>query len=973
MNYFILYVLKSTLCISLLYLVFRTLMRKEAFFALNRMLLISIVLFSLAIPLVPMPQIFQPAAPVQLLPAFTDEVVGLPEVTTNVEVDTNNVVATPAKAELPIISIQQLLQYGYLAGLLISLAILMYGIILVFLLFRKASVKRMDGFRLVVVERDIQAFSFNRLIILSQHDYMDHFQALLAHEQAHIQMHHFFDLLLLEAVKILHWFNPAIWWLIRDMKEIHEFQADDYTLTKGIDATQYQLLIIQKGVGPQRFALANSFNHCQIKKRIAMINKQKTGKAGSWKAAAFLPLLALLLMAFGRTGESAPPATNLTSEMAQVLPQDPIKQWKVSDFGKVDNTKSQVMPGYCIAIDSKSQFKILPSEIVPSLTEVADHIRILLDYSLADEKTKSTFMKFTINGQERMAQTSQLTILKEIETPYEDYQNLLNTIGNTILEIREKYAVEIFKNPYQNLTMAQRNDIDHLIPLTTRFMYVPKIPSGIAPNLPPMPNDPKNLPLYMVDGEVTDQKRANYFMEVGVEKVIFLNGKEATDKYGEKGKNGVVLITLKQNKAGAISTNGAIGSQVPRQNKDGVYLVVEEMPQFPGGELALRTFIAKAIVYPTVAKENGIQGKVFVTFVVNSNGKVDRAKIARGIDPLLDAEALRVVSSLPDWMPGRQGGEAVPVSYTVPISFGLQSNVKTSADSKKQVFVVVEEMPQFPGGELALRKYITEQIRYPSEAHKNNIQGKVFVTFVINSIGKVDRAKIARGVDPLLDAEAIRVVNSLPDWIPGRQDGTAVDVSYTVPVQFGNDDSGKSPVMRSDMPMNQPKMSIEIRKDGNYIDNKLYSNEELKKKWESWKKENPRGGIGWQTQKGGVSSDRITELSEILGEPKMLPPRDFDQAPEFPGGNSAMWKWIAQNIKYPEEAVAKRIQGEVHVNFIVNNDGKVRDAIVVRGIDPELDAEALRVVSEMPVWAPAKLKGKPISTDYTMPIQFAFK
>lgn len=112
--------------------------------------------------------------------------------------------------------------------------------------------------------------------------------------------------------------------------------------------------------------------------------------------------------------------------------------------------------------------------------------------------------------------------------------------------------------------------------------------------------------------------------------------------------------------------------EVQEKEEQQVFVVVEEMPEFPGGELALRTFIGKAIVYPTVAQENGIQGKVFVTFVVNKDGSVSNAKIARGVDASLDAEALRVVSTLPKWKPGKQRGVPVRVSYTVPISFKLQ-------------------------------------------------------------------------------------------------------------------------------------------------------------------------------------------------------------------------------------------------------------------------------------------------------------
>ncbi len=103
-----------------------------------------------------------------------------------------------------------------------------------------------------------------------------------------------------------------------------------------------------------------------------------------------------------------------------------------------------------------------------------------------------------------------------------------------------------------------------------------------------------------------------------------------------------------------------------------VFFIVEEMPEFPGGEKALRTYIANSIKYPEIAQKNGIQGKVYVTFVVGKDGFVKNTSIARGVDPSLDSEALRVVKNLPKWQPGKQRGEMVNVSYTVPINFKLE-------------------------------------------------------------------------------------------------------------------------------------------------------------------------------------------------------------------------------------------------------------------------------------------------------------
>jgi protein TonB len=103
-----------------------------------------------------------------------------------------------------------------------------------------------------------------------------------------------------------------------------------------------------------------------------------------------------------------------------------------------------------------------------------------------------------------------------------------------------------------------------------------------------------------------------------------------------------------------------------------IFLIAEEMPEFPGGNISLKTFLAKNVEYPIIARENGIQGKVYVRFVIDKNGEVTHVEIYRGVETSLDKEALRVVGLLPKWKPGKQGGKAVNVSYVVPINFELR-------------------------------------------------------------------------------------------------------------------------------------------------------------------------------------------------------------------------------------------------------------------------------------------------------------
>jgi TonB family protein len=214
------------------------------------------------------------------------------------------------------------------------------------------------------------------------------------------------------------------------------------------------------------------------------------------------------------------------------------------------------------------------------------------------------------------------------------------------------------------------------------------------------------------------------------------------------------------------------------------------MPEFPGGQDALRAFINATLQYPGIAKENGIQGKVFVNFVVAKDGSVTDTKIMRGVDPSLDKEALRIVSNLPKWKPGKQRSEAVKVSYTVPVNFQLQEgntnnkNLAGNGNPGKPTFTMVEEMPQFPGGIEALRSFVASTMKYPTIALENGIQGQVIVEFVVDKTGKVTNAKVSHGVDPSLDKEALRIVNSMPNWEPGKQQGENVDVTFGMPINF---------------------------------------------------------------------------------------------------------------------------------------------------------------------------------------------
>ena len=253
-----------------------------------------------------------------------------------------------------------------------------------------------------------------------------------------------------------------------------------------------------------------------------------------------------------------------------------------------------------------------------------------------------------------------------------------------------------------------------------------------------------------------------------------------------------------------ITTEEDINIKVKHQSNDTVYNIVEQMPEFPGGVNALISHVGHNIVYPAEAKEKEIQGRVFVGCVVEKDGSISNVKVLKGIGGGCDEEAVRVISSMPKWKPGKQKGKPVRVNYQIPIVFELGNPQKTKEQDnsgetskvgevkktvpygpdKNGVYQIVEEMPKFPGGENALMDYVAKNVVYPKEAQEKGISGRVFVGFIVEKDGSVSEVKVLRGIGGGCDEESIRVVKAMPKWKPGKQDGKPVRVSYQLPIFF---------------------------------------------------------------------------------------------------------------------------------------------------------------------------------------------
>lgn len=220
-----------------------------------------------------------------------------------------------------------------------------------------------------------------------------------------------------------------------------------------------------------------------------------------------------------------------------------------------------------------------------------------------------------------------------------------------------------------------------------------------------------------------------------------------------------------------------------------VFKVVEKMPEYPGGMDELIKFLAQNVRYPEIAKKENIQGMVVVQFIIGKDGTIIDPHVVHGIGGGANEEALRVVKTMPKWKPGIQRGQAVNVQFNLPIRFMLEGGViEKKAEASKEVFKVVEQMPAYPEGQLALLEFLAKNINYPKVAKDNGVEGMVVVQYVIEKDGSISNAKVVKGIGAGCDEEALRVVNAMPNWTPGKQRGQAVAVQFNLPIRFKLED-----------------------------------------------------------------------------------------------------------------------------------------------------------------------------------------
>lgn len=205
-------------------------------------------------------------------------------------------------------------------------------------------------------------------------------------------------------------------------------------------------------------------------------------------------------------------------------------------------------------------------------------------------------------------------------------------------------------------------------------------------------------------------------------------------------------------------------------------------PDFPGGKQAYMQFVANNLKYPEAALMADVQGQVVLRLEIERDGTIIDVKVVKSIDPLLDAEAVRVARLMPKWNPGKQNGKPIRCRFDIPVNFKI-AGTNEESDSEK-VTMVIEEAPAYPGGQQALMQFLAHNVKYPKAALMAGIQGRVLLSAVIDVDGSIVDVQVVESVNPLLDAEAVRVARLMPKWTPRKQNGKPVRVRFGLPVNF---------------------------------------------------------------------------------------------------------------------------------------------------------------------------------------------
>ncbi len=739
MGAFIVYIIKSSLLLAMLVSLFMLFMSRETFHKLNRYLLLCIVVVSLGLPLVnigvntPLQGVFDF---IENGGRTTDENVLVdgelsmgeyPDLGTLPLDETSSLPVAQADA-MPVADVVSMpaVEQGSETQPWLLVVMVVYGLGVVLLVIRqlvmyvqlsriimrssKVSAEQygLRNVKLRLHNGEEKPFSWFGWVVVSNKDMDDGAREILTHEVAHVKAGHSWDILLADAVIIMQWFNPLAWIMKNTLKDIHEFEADEAVIASGVNAKQYQLLIIKKAVGARLYSIANSFNHSLTKKRITMMCKEKSSKWSRAKALYILPVAAVAALSFS------------TVENANAEPAGKVNEFVAdSTISRVENNSQVEEVDYIYDVSPASanddpekihEVVEVQPEFPGGQQEMAKYIKSNLKYPESAAKVGAegkSYVQFVVKTDGSI-----------------DNVEIMRSSGNEALDAEALRVVRAMPKWKPAMNKGKAVNVKFVLPVVFKLQKkaaVIELEGGSA-----AVNKEHNA-AFVVDGElyegdITDINSLDIESMTVVKKEQL--SAEELEKYKAGDKDGVIFITMKKS-----------------QKVEAVENKPEKMPEFPGGQQEMMKYLGSNTKYPLVAREAGLQGRIFVQFIVGKDGVISNAVVAKAQYEI--------------WFYGEET-EALRAKLN-QARIDLDELVAKNASE--------EEI-------LAQSKVVAQYNAQFDDAVKNSTP----------TLGKLESD--GSYLEKSLEAEALRVVESMPAWKPAMNDGKAVATQFVLPITF---------------------------------------------------------------------------------------------------------------------------------------------------------------------------------------------
>ena len=954
------YLIEVSICWLLFYSIYVLLLSKETFFSINRWYLLSTLILGLIIPL------FSVEFSSLFYEEPTKSVVYLAEGFSELEYV---IEASIEEAKTVDFSWLTLLTLLYVIGVIAAFIRFIYGFRQIYGLYKEGNIIKKGKYNLILTKTPHLPFSFFNYLFWNKNLTLEDKDSgkIITHELAHINQWHSLDVLFLEFLGIALWFSPPIYWYKKSLRTVHEYLADAYVL-RNTKKKQYGHLLIRQVQSGMQVALANNFIRSQLKQRINMMTRNKSRRKALTRYLPALPLLLLMVLVFSNknvrknfnetTAKASLAFEELSPDVLKALVTTEEERYFDFDAKKV---KQQLTMAY--KINYVSNFVgMMPSEAELKKMEDSKKIKNL------HKEAKKLIREYPENEKDIKI------LMKEValEKGYSVRFNGENIIYQSINKEKQAEETELFK-------------------------------------------------LLVVNGAIVGATNSIIPTDE-VQKMEELSPKLAMARFGvENGKNGATLI---DSDSWTVLESIQGGTILVRKDDADIYddgnhiikktaKLTDTPPVFPGGEKEMLRFIYTNIKYPAEARKKGIYGEMIAQFTVERDGSIGNLKVKNDLGGGLKGEILRVmelVQEMPEkWTPAMKNGEAVRFTYELPFEYhlkdengdspsftkthegihiviiGYKANKKEVIKKSDAIYKEVDEMPRFPGCEtkegtkearnecaqMEMLQFIYTNIKYPEAARKAGIEGTVVVKFVVNETGEIITREIVRSIGGGTDEEVLAVVDKMPTWIPGKKDGKMVSVYYHLPVKFKLENQA-----RDNTGINHQKGKMVDGFEDKVIlkDGEIFTGEDK----EINKNQIPAMHI---IRKEDVISDKKTITGESIY-------RVVQKMPLFPGcdkideysetlrncANQKMLEFIYQNIKYPKAARKAGIEGVAVVGFLVEKDGTISDAEILRNPGEGTGEEALRVVNLMAEqhikWIPGRQDGKAVNVNFNLPVKF---